>query len=191
MSKIKNGKLYEEVEFGWGNTIEGVVNLLLEYKIRGKLVYGEFNQHYLYSDTVDMDVAYKAITGKTKTEFDEGQRKSREDVERRDREHEDKIPELEQYWMKRGKEVLAEDKWKLWDEIVPVRLRDLYQGMELGNCLSIVEILGGGQKGDVDTLEVAKKEIDRQNHSGMSYGLVCSMVGEFSDRGKEFVEYVQ
>ena len=37
----------------------------------------------------------------------------------------------------------------------------------------------------------AKKEIENQNHSGMSFGLVCAMVKEFCSRGQEFVEYVK
>lgn len=57
--------------------------------------------------------------------------------------------------------------------------------MELGACLDIVEELNKGC-----TLEVAKTIIDNQNHSGWSFGLVCAMVKAFSERGKDFVEYV-
>jgi len=86
--------------------------------------------------------------------------------------------------MNKGREILTEDKWDYWDQIVPVRLGDLYHGMELGCCLNIVEILNNG-----GTLDEAKAEIQNQSHSGMSYGLVCSMVKEFCERGKEFVSY--
>ena len=57
--------------------------------------------------------------------------------------------------------------------------------MELGCCLEIIKILQNG------TLEEAKREIDSQGHSGMSFGLVCAMVKEFSPRGQEFMEYVR
>lgn len=62
---------YEKIEFPLGSTIDEVVDKLLSYKEEGKLVYGKFNSVVLYSDTVTTDSAYKAITGKTKEEFDE------------------------------------------------------------------------------------------------------------------------
>ena len=63
---------------------------------------------------------------------------------------------------------------------------DLYHGKELGNCLEIVEQLNKGAE-----LEEVKPLIENQGHSGMSFGLVCSMVREFADRGNEFVEYAR
>lgn len=62
---------YEKVEFTLGASVEEAVNELLNYKQRGKLAYGKFNGVTLYADTVTMDSAYKKITGKTKSEFDE------------------------------------------------------------------------------------------------------------------------
>lgn len=176
---------YKEIGY-LGNDIESTVNALLRYKKEGKLICTEFNGVMLYSDTVTLDDAYKSITGKTKVEFDKAQQEWRENYDREEREHKAKIPELSKVWMKKGREILTEDKWKLWDEIVPTRLGDLYRGMELGCCLDIVKILN-----DNGTLDEAKEKIESQNHSGMSFGLVCSMVREFSSRGKEFVEYVK
>jgi len=40
-------------------------------------------------------------------------------------------------------------------------------------------------------MDEEKEMIESQDHSEMSYGLVCSMVREFCDRGQEFVEYVR
>jgi len=40
-------------------------------------------------------------------------------------------------------------------------------------------------------IEKVKPLIENQGHSGMSFELVCAMVGAFSDRGKEFVKYVR
>lgn len=102
------------------------------------------------------------------------------------RKHEAEIPERTKVWVEKGREILPKNKWELWDKIIPIRLNDLYQGMELGCCLNIVKILN-----DNGTLEEAKEEIESQGHSGMSFGLVCSMVGEFSSRGEDFIEYVK
>ena len=167
------------------NTIEDTVNELLNFKEKGQLASCNFNGTTLYSDTVTMDSAYKEITRKTKSEFDDELKQHQENRRRQQREHKEKTPELAKVWMERGRKILTEDKWDYWDKIVPIRLNDLYEGMELDSCLDIVDILNND-----GTLEEAKKEIENQNHSGMSFGLVCSMVKEFSKRGNEFVEYV-
>ncbi|CAM3632312.1 hypothetical protein [Mesobacillus zeae] len=179
-------KKYKQIEFFAGNTVEQAVSELLSYREKGKLACGEFNGVTLYSDTVTMDSAYQRITGKTKAEFDKEQQEWREDYKRKEQEHKERIPELSKVWKGKGREILAEDKWNLWDDIVPIRLGDLYRGMELGNCLDIVKILNNN-----GTLDEAKEVIENQGHSGMSFGLVCAMIKEFCDRGNEFVNYVK
>lgn len=178
-------KKYTEIEFGLGARIEECVNELLEYKEKGELVFGTFNGYKLYSDSVTMDSAYKEITGKTKQEFDDCAKKQHEEYKKQKQEHLDTIPEQAKHWMEEGRKVLDKSKWALWDRMVPVRLHDLYQGTELKYCLDVVKILDNG------TLEDAKKEIECQGHSGMSFGLVCAMVKEFSQRGEEFADYVR
>lgn len=101
-------------------------------------------------------------------------------------EHKARIPELTREWITKGHEILDEKYWEKWDECVPIRLDDLYKGMELGDCLEIVKALNDGC--DLDT---AKKIIHNQDHSGMSFGLVRAMVRAFCDRGNEFVDYVK
>ena len=180
-------KKYEEIKFTFKvRNIEDVVNELLEYKSKGLLVCGAFNGKTLYSDTVTLDGAYKEITGKTKAEFDKMLQEKRDRYEKEQREHEEKTPKLTLVWQKKGREILSEDKWEYWDKIVPIRLRDLYQGMELGCCLDIIKILNND-----GTLDEAKEKIENQEHSGMSFGLVCSMVKEFCVRGSEFVDFVR
>lgn len=179
-------KNYKEIEFMCGSDVKDAVNELLEYKKKGILVYGTFNGTNLYSDTVTMDNAYIAITGKTKEELDKEHQEWRENYEKEEREFKDSIPELSKSWMNKGREVLTEDKWSYWDKIVPIRLGDLYHGMELGNCLDIVRILNNN-----GSLDEAKQKIEDQGHSGMSYSLVRAMVSEFCERGKEFSMYVK
>ena len=178
-------KNYKEIDFIAGNTIEDAVKELLDYKEKGILACGEFNGVTLYSDTVTMDKAYKEISGKTKSEFDKEQQEWSDNYKKAEKEHKEKIPELAKKWSEKGRKILNEDKWEHWDEIVPIRLDDLYRGMELGACLEVVEILNNN-----GTLEEAKEKIESQGHSGMSFGLVCAMVKEFSDRGDEFINYV-
>ena len=175
-------KNYGEIEFGFGNIEEAVKEL----KSHKDLVKGTFNGQILYSDIDDLDSAYKKVTGKTKAEFDEAEKQRQIEYKRQQKEHKDAIPKLTIEWVEKGKKILDEKHHKLWAKIVPIRLGDLYQGMELGNCLEIVEQLNKGAE-----LEEVKPLIENQGHSGMSFGLVCSMVREFADRGNEFVEYAR
>jgi len=175
-------KNYREIEFGFGNIEEAVKEL----KSHKDLVKGTFNGQILYSDIDDLDSAYKKVTGKTKAEFDEAEKQRQIEYKRQQKEHKDAIPKLTIEWVEKGKKILDEKHQKLWAKIVPIRLGDLYQGMELGNCLEIVEQLNKGAE-----LEEVKPLIENQGHSGMSFGLVCSMVREFADRGNEFVEYAR
>ena len=102
------------------------------------------------------------------------------------KEYKKQIPSKTKMWMEKGREILSEDRWEFWDEIVPIRLNGLYQGIELGYCLDIVKILNNN-----GTFDEAEEEIKKQDHSGMSFGLICSMIKVFCDRGDEFVQYIR
>lgn len=178
-------KNYKELDYFFGN-IDGAIAELKKHREKGELVYINFNDNKLYSDIDDTDSAYKKVTGKTKAEFDEAQTKRQEEYREAERKHEEAIPKLTEEWIDKGKKILNKEYWDLWIKCVPIRLGDLYKGMELGNCLEIVDKLNQGK-----TLEEVKPLIENQGHSGMSFGLVCSMVKSFSDRGDEFVKYVR
>lgn len=178
-------KNYEEIEFYWGS-VENAVEKLLEYKEQNKLGMIEFNGVKLYSDTVTMDDAYLKIVGSTKAEHDayllEEKRKYDEEL----RLHEESIPRLTEEWIAKGREVFSENKWELWDSCVPIRLSDLYRGFELKCCVDLTKALNDGC-----SLEEAKEILSEQGHSGMSFGLICSMMLSFCDRGEEFVNFVK
>ncbi len=178
-------KQYREIDFGFGD-ISSAVNELQSYKQKNELVFGVFNGHKLYSDVDNLDSAYKKITGKSKAEFDDYEQKRHEEYQEEERKHKESIPELTKEWIEKGNSVLDEKYHELWAKCVPIRLGDLYRGFELGACLMIVKELNSGC-----TLDHAKGIIEKQGHSGMSFGLVCSMVNSVCDRGNEFVAYVK
>lgn len=178
-------KQYKELEMYYV-TLHETVGKLLEYKEKGELVFVDFNGHKLYSDTITLDSAYKEVIGMTYSEYNEQLKKWEREREEEERKHKEAIPRLIEEWKQKGREILEENKIEFWDELVPVRLEDLYKGMELGASLDIIKILNNN-----GTLEEAKKKIIEQNHSGMSFGLVCSMVHALCSRGEEFVQYVK
>jgi hypothetical protein len=177
---------YKKIDFLGGETIQEAIKELERFKKRGQLVYVEFNGFKLYSDIDDLDSAYKKITGMTKAEFDAEAENERYKYKEEERKHREAIPELIKYWVERGNVILDEKYRETWAKCVPIRLDDLYQGMELQCCLDIVIELNNNC-----TLDEAKAIIEGQGHSGMSLGLVCSMVKSFCDRGAEFVAYVK
>ena len=179
-------KNYRKIEFGAGDSIERAMKDLSRFKERGELVFGEFNGQKLYSDVDDLDSAFKKVTGKTKADFDAEQKTENDKYKEEQRKHKEAIPELTKEWIEKGNAILDEKYHETWAECVPIRLDDLYQGMELGATLDIVKELNAGCE-----LQKAKTIIEGQGHSGMSFGLVCSMVKSFCDRGQEFVSYAR
>ena len=177
---------YRKIEFGAGDSIERAMQDLARFKERGELVYGEFNGQKLYSDIDNVDSAYKKITGKTKSEFDAERKAENDKYKEEQKKHKEDIPELAKDWIEKGNAILDEQYHEKWAKCVPIRLDDLYQGMELGATLDIVKELNAGCE-----FEKAKEIIEGQGHSGMSFGLVCSMVKSFCNRGSEFVAYVR
>jgi hypothetical protein len=93
---------------------------------------------------------------------------------------------MTQIWIEKGNQILDEKYRELWAKCVPIRLGDLYKGMELQMCLDIVLELNNGC-----SLDEAKSIIENQSHSGMSFSLVCSMIKSFCNRGEEFVNYLK
>lgn len=177
------GKSYREIEFSLGHNIESAIKELKSHK---DLVCGSFNGEMLYSDVDDIDSAYKKITGNTKAEFDAARKEENERYKEEERKHKEAIPELTKEWIKKGEAILAKKYHEKWTRCVPIRLQDLYRGWELGATLDIVKNLN-----ENCNMEVAKKIIEEQGHSGMSFSLVCSMVESFCDRGRAFVSYVR
>lgn len=176
--------MHRKIEFIGGN-INSAIRKLGEYNKRGELVYIDFNGIKLYSDTDDVESAYQKITGKTKAEYEAAENKWHEEYQKKQRKHKEAIPELTKKWIKKGNAILDKEYHETWAKCVPNRLNDLYHGMELGATLAIVKRLNAGCK-----LETAEKIIHKQGHSGMSFGLVCSMVKAFSNRGAEFAAFV-
>lgn len=83
----------------------------------------------------------------------------------------------EQQWVDWGKENLKPEVQELWEETVPIRLDDLYEGMELVALKEIVEAYNDGKP-----REEIKEILINQGHSGMSYGLMCALIYDFIDK---------
>ncbi len=176
---------HKEIQFAPGSTITDAVQELNQFAANGVLAFGSFNGQNLYSDVDDIESAYLKVTGITKTAWDKADQKRRETYQKREAQHLAAIPRLTKKWMKEGLEVLDVNYHNTWAVMVPIRLNDLYKGMELGATLEVVKALN-----NYCTLQEAKDIIEAQGHSGMSYSLVCSLVRSLCDRGEEFVGFL-
>ena len=171
---------YKKINFLCGWTIERAVRELHERAKNGNKYCGEFNGNKLTSD-MSLDDAYMLCIGKTFEEFNKNQEESCQRLIKEEEEYKKKIPDLTTHWIEEGHKILSEDKWEMWDKCVPIRLSDLYRGMELGQCLDIIKTVR--EKSIADGIELMKN----QGHSGMSWGLMKSMIKEFCDCGDEFL----
>ena len=173
-------KEYTYIEY-LGDNLDAVVTRLQEYWEDDMYVITNFNGHSLKSDEVTLDTAYKAITGYTKAEFELMRKKELNNYLKEELLMTENSST--KHWVEEGHKILDKKYWSTWDECVPIRLNDLYHGMELGCCLEIIEELNNGCE-----LSRALTIMERQNHSGMSWSLVRAMVKAFCDRGPEFSE---
>lgn len=176
---------YKEVEFYAGCSVEEAMRtLLIEEKELGP-VKGKFNGKWLYSDKDNIDSAYMKVLGQTQAEHRQYMIKEADRIERERAEHESSIPELTEHYIQVGHDMLSKDKWEYWEQVVPARLRDLYQGLDLKSFIEVEKLLLSG-----GTLEEAKDMIYNQGHSGMSFAVVKEMLKEFSYRGDEIYHYL-
>lgn len=180
----------KKIETYAGQDIEDAWAALLRESANCKeTCFCEFNGKTLYS-TDSIDVAYVKVVGKTKAEFDEDMRRQKEEYEHQEREHKEKIPSLTEEYRKKARGVILESSYDEWDEIVPIRLRDLYQGMELGATLDLCKIMREEATPYDERLHKAYDAFMEQGHSGMSAGLVAAMLRKFCPDGADLADAV-
>lgn len=175
-----------KIEISAGTSLDEAHRELQEYAPS----YCTFNGVTLTSND-SLDDIYLKVTGKTKTDYENAVRQQNEEYKKKKKEFEDKIPELIEEYKKKARNIIPSDRLELWDKIVPIRLNDLYRGMELDCWLDIIEIFNDTNLSDDVKLVKAKDMFDSQGHSGMSGNLVLSGLKQFHPFGKTFVEYIK
>lgn len=137
-----------------------------------------FNGHRLESENATLDSIYKEAIGMSYSEWKEKSIRSSFEYKKNQLEYQESIPKLIKEYIERGHKILDEKYWEDWDNLVPIRLEDLYHGKELNDSLEIIEKLNNGA-----TFEEIRKIIEDQNHSGMSLSLVRTIVNKFCIKG--------
>lgn len=175
----------------WGYNICSCLEKLKEKaKEFGEVCRCEFNEKFLLlTDTIDD--AYLRIVGVTKAEHDEYRRKEHEEYERKEAEFKAKIPELTEDYRKKARGLVLDSELEFFDECVPIRLGDLYHGMELDCTLDLCKVMRDESIVYAARLEKAYDMFQRQGHSGMSAGLVMSMLRRFCPDGNELADAIK
>lgn len=180
-------KTYIQIDPVWGKDLEGNFKLLIDKAIETPNIQFsmKFNGVMLYSDVDTLDSAYQKVTGMSYDEHKAYLQKPHDEYQEKLKKHLDAIPELTKQWIEDGNKFLAPEYHELWAEIVPIRLGDLYRGMELQCVKDLVPLLDNGNYVE------AKALLDEQGHSGMSYHLVLAMLSAFHKNGDAFVKFVK
>lgn len=171
-----------------GSTIENALQYLKEQsKIQNEDLYANFNDKEIFS-TDSIDDAYKRIVGKTKEEFDADFNKWREEYDRREQEHKDNIPNLTEEYRQKARGLVIESELEYWDEIVPIRLDDIYRGMELQQVIDCAIAMKNTTMTKEERLRRAYKIFMDAGHSGMSASLTMAMLRRFCPNGNELAD---
>ena len=176
----------------WGalNLDDALKKVKAEAEKYGCVCWAEFNMEKIYS-TDSVDDAYIKVCGCTKAERDAKEKQWHEEYERKEQEHKDNIPALTEKYRQEARGLVIEEELEFWDKCVPIRLNDLYRGMELGCTLSIIRVMKDESISLDERLVKAHRVFYSQGHSGMSASLMFSMLYKFCPDGKKLVEYLR
>lgn len=97
-----------------------------------------------------------------------------------------KNEELIKQYINDGKKYLIKGKEEEWEKVVPIRVNDLYGGIEIVNTIEILK-----EYVDNNDPVAAKKVFDKAGHSGMSAGLVFSILSQLMENGDEIVKVIK
>lgn len=167
----------------YGHTLEECVNWLLKFQEKGESVFVDFNGHNLYSCDVTMDGAYQEVLDMTKAEYDRKKEEWRKENQEREAIEEAEAKAKIPAWIEKGEAFIYPERMKKWKECVEVRASDIYHGTDLDAALILMEKLESGA-----SIEEVKEMFDKQDHSGVSAGIIKSIIFHFSKRGPEFYE---
>lgn len=178
----------KELRIPGGTNIDEAIEILKkEAEQASEPCFGKFNGKILYS-TDTIDEAYIKVIGKTKAEFEDEQRKWKEEYDRAEREHRARIPQQTEKYRNEARGLVLDSELEYWDKIVPIRLGDLYHGMELQQVLDCCKIMRDESLVLAERLEKAYDVFMAAGHSGMSANLTMAMLARFCPHGAELAE---
>ena len=141
-----------------GESLESVVNRLLEANARGEDAYADFGNHTFYADTVTMDDAYRKVYGWSKETFDEIHKEMAEEKARKARELKEREEMLNNASNRNGKPITEEEVvagLKFIAEHQSLSQNELFEGLIKLGCNFTIEDIRN-QFPDVDDITIAE-----------------------------------
>ncbi len=160
-----------------GINFDKVIKALMEADKRGEKVYFYWNGVKLHSEGMTEEKAYLDAYKTPKEEWD----KMIAAIEEKERKESAAALAKVDGWIEEGKELIYPERSKEWEKCVNVRAHDLYHGADLEAALDIMKMLDANC-----TIEEAKEQFRKQDHSNNSAAVVDSIILHFSKRGPEF-----
>lgn len=180
----------KEIEMYPGINIDYAYEQLKKYKQEtGEDCFCKFNDKELYSSET-LDEMYLKVTRKTKAKFDKDLQDEYNEYLRKEAEFHVKIPQLIIKYRQRARGIIPDKNLEYWDKIVPIRLNDLYKGIELDCLLEIISELNT-DKPKEERFKNCLQMFIKQGHSGMSASLMFSGLCRFHDLGAQLVDYIK
>ena len=180
----------KEITLYAGMTIDDAwAKLREECSACGETCYCSFNGVEIYSNE-SLDDAYKKIWGTTKPEHEKKEKEYLEEIKREEEEHKKNLPSKAEDFKKRARGLVLDEELEYWDKIVPIRLGDLYHGMELEEVLKTCAVMRNTKLSYDERLRKAYDMFMDAGHSGMSAGLTSSMIKRFCPDGADVADAV-
>lgn len=178
-----------ELEVLPGDRFTEVYKELKRKSLDGNMYYAIFNGNKITS-AMREDTLYLTIVGMNKSSYDKAREEEKRQIEEEERAFKERLPKVINGYIAKGKNVLEPQYLPLWNKIVPIRLDDLYKGMELNCWLDLIEVLNDNRLSVNERFIFAMIIFRGQRHSGLSASLVKTGLRDLCSLGNEFVEYI-
>jgi hypothetical protein len=179
-----------ELEVLPGDYFTEVHKKLKRKSLDGNMYYAIFNGNKITS-SMSEDTMYLTIVGMNKNSYDKAEAERKRKIEEEELAFKERLPKVIDGYIAKGQNVLEPQYLPLWNKIVPIRLDDLYKGMELDCWLDLIEVLNDKRLTVDERFIVAFAVFNNQGHSGMSASLVKRGLRVLCSLGNEFVEYIE
>lgn len=126
----------------------------------------------------------------SKKKYDKNIKEDLRKIKKKERKFMSRIPKLIKEYKKKTRGIIAEEYLEVWDNAVPIKLKDLYHGWDLKCMLELVQVLNR-EEPEEDRFKACKEILESQNHSGCSYYLVSKSMASIHKDGVKFVEYLK
>lgn len=166
--------------------IDSCIDYLTKCRQEGKSVWIEFRGQKLYSCDATVNGIYMQVFGKTKEEFEQDEKEFFEGLQKKKTKERSELAEKKPEWIEAGSKLIYPERMKEWEKCVDISMNGLYEGSELVNAITVMEMLNSGTS--FENVQIYLKGLKT---SGSSASVIENIILNFSKKGPEFFEYMR